>query len=107
MKEKDLISYINLKDVLVIKDFLSNIDPIMVSLSGVLTAVIIEGDYDSCELNVIGNWLELVGQFVLTTASQQQLLHHIGNKKNNVDSKNQDELIINYLKKLVDKLSKL
>ena len=106
MKEKLFSLIYFYRDVVIIKDYFSNMNPVLVSLSGVLTAVIIEGDYNCNELNVIGNWLELVGQFILTTASQQQLIQNRGNQKNN-SNKNQEDLIIKYLKELVDKLDKL
>ena len=88
-----------------ISDFPFNIDPLIYSISGAVIAAIIEGDYDSYELNSIGNWLELVGQFLLTSAAQKQLQNNRRNKRV-ISNEDQIRLLIKYLKDLEDQLKK-
>ena len=67
------------------KNFPPNINPELFSILGAVTGLIIEGDYTANELNSIGNWIILVGQFMLTTAAQQQLIN--GRYQNNNGSR--------------------
>lgn len=61
---------------------MNKINPELFSTLGVIVALIMEGDYSISELNAIGNWFELVGQFMLTTAAQRQVVS--GNQNINV-----------------------
>ncbi len=67
------------------------------------------GDYNSNEQNSFGNWLILVGQFILTTAAQQQLIngrnrsHNTGESWNSLGSNNNQEQI-NFLINAVNDL---
>ena len=46
------------------------------------------GDYNANEQNSIGNWLILVGQYILTHAAQQQLIEaRLENNNLNINSK--------------------
>lgn len=54
--------------------FPPNINPSVFSFLAVLVGAGCVGDYDVNEQNSIGNWLILVGQFILTNAAQQQLI---------------------------------
>ena len=63
------------------QNFPPNINPELFSILGAITGLIVEGDYTANELNSIGNWIILVGQFMLTTAAQQQLIN--GRYQNN------------------------
>ncbi len=56
--------------------FPPSINPELYSVLGAVVAVIAEDDFNSYELNSIGNWIILVGQFMLTTAAQQQLINY-------------------------------
>ncbi|MCI8574849.1 MAG: hypothetical protein HFI09_00060 [Bacilli bacterium] len=68
--------------------FLASIDPPTFSFTAVLIGAIIVGDLNVNEQNAIGNWLELVGQYVLTNAAQQQVLEsQIENNNININSK--------------------
>lgn len=58
-----------------IKDFPPNTNPELFSAIGAIAGLVIEADFNSYELNSIGNWLILVGQILLTTAAQQQLIN--------------------------------
>lgn len=105
------------------QNFPPNINPELFSILGAVTGLIVEGDYTANELNSIGNWIILVGQFMLTTAAQQQLIngryqHNNGNRiksgannhnLNNKEYSTKDDLnnLINYLQKLEAKLEEI
>jgi hypothetical protein len=105
------------------KDFPPNINPELFSILGALTGAIIENDYTANELNSIGNWIILVGQFMLTTASQQQLINgryqnnngsRIKSDVNNHANTNQEkanksdvDTLIKYVKDLEKELAKI
>lgn len=104
-------------------NFPPNINPELFSILGAVTGLIVEGDYTANELNSIGNWIILVGQFMLTTAAQQQLIN--GRYQNNNGSRirsdakdhatnnkpysTQEQLqeLANYLKKLEKKIEEI
>ena len=67
------------------KQFPPNINPELFSTIGAIIGFILESDFDANELNSIGNWIILVGQFMLTTAAQQQLIN--ARYQNNTGSK--------------------
>ena len=56
-------------------EFPPNINPEYFSLLAVISAYIIENDFNAAELNSMGNWIILFGQFLLTTSAQQQLIN--------------------------------
>ena len=103
--------------------FPPNINPELFSILGAVTGIIVEGDYTANELNSIANWIILVGQFMLTTAAQQQLINgryqnnngsRIRSNANNHSAKNkeystQEQLqeLVNYLKKLESKIEEI
>ena len=71
-----------------IHNFPPNIDPQVFSFIAVLIGSACVGDYSASEQNSIGNWLILVGQFILTNAAQQQLIEgRIENNNININSK--------------------
>ena len=51
-------------------------NPEAFTITAIIVGLLLEDDYTSDELNSIGNWLILVGQLVLTTAAQQQLINN-------------------------------
>ena len=67
------------------KQFPPNINPELFSTIGAITGFVLESDFDANELNSIGNWIILVGQFMLTTSAQQQLIN--ARYQNNTGSK--------------------
>lgn len=105
------------------QNFPPNINPELFSILGAVTGLIVEGDYTANELNSIGNWIILVGQFMLTTAAQQQLINgryqnnngsriksgSNNHSLNNKEYSTKDDLnnLINYLKKLESKLEEI
>lgn len=64
------------------KEFPPNINPELFTITGIIVGLILEDDYTANELNSIGNWLILVGQIVLTTAAQQQLINNRAQQNN-------------------------
>lgn len=109
--------------IVINKDFPPNINPELYSIIGSITGIILENDFNAMELNSLGNWIILVGQFMLTTAAQQQLInaryqnntgskirshthnHHINNKEkvNNEDF----QIIINIINNLINEVEKI
>ena len=103
--------------------FPPNINPELFSILGAVTGIIVEGDYTANELNSIGNWIILVGQFMLTTAAQQQLINgryqnnngsRIRSNANNHSANNKQystyeqlQELANYLKKLEEKIEEI
>ena len=55
--------------------FPPNINPELFSIIACIVGFILEDDFNANELNSIGNWIILVGQFMLTTAAQQELIN--------------------------------
>ena len=84
---------------------------------------ILESDFNSYELNSIGNFIILVGQFMLTTAAQQQLInfryskftgskiksdssvHHIKNPEK--ANKSDLDMVYNFLVQLQQEVEKI
>lgn len=69
-------------------NFPPSIDPHTFSIIAVAVGYACVGDYNANEQNSIGNWLILVGQYILTHAAQQQLIEsRIENNNINSNSK--------------------
>ncbi len=105
------------------KSFPPNVNPEIFSILATVVGFVIEDDYTANELNSIGNWLILVGQFMLTTSAQQQLINaryqnNLGSKiksdannhqQFNKEKANKEDLnaLLKYVKDLEKELSKL
>ncbi len=69
-------------------NFPPNTNPHIFTLIAVAVGYACVGDYNANEQNSIGNWLIMVGQYVLTHAAQQQLIESRIEKSNiNINSK--------------------
>ena len=69
-------------------NFPPNINPHVFSLIAVAVGYACVGDYNASEQNSIGNWLILVGQYILTHAAQQQLIEsRMENSNLNINSR--------------------
>lgn len=69
-------------------NFPPSIDPHTFSIIAVAVGYACVGDYNANEQNSIGNWLILVGQYILTHAAQHQLIEsRIENNNINSNSK--------------------
>lgn len=55
-------------------NFPPNIDPNTFAFLGAFIGAILASDLSINEQNSVGNWFELVGQYLLTSAAQQQLI---------------------------------
>lgn len=78
-----------------------NTDPNIYALTAVIIGAVISSDFNSYELNSIGNWLELIGQYLLTAGSQQQLLDFRSGQNTNQDFNPND---LDYLKRAIAKI---
>ncbi len=70
------------------KSFPPNINPQIYAWIACIIGSACVSDYTANEQNSFGNWLILVGQFILTVAAQQQLIEaRIENQNININSK--------------------
>lgn len=68
-------------------NFPPNTDPHLFSILAVAVGFACVGDYNANEQNSIGNWLILVGQYILTHAAQQTLIEaRLENNNLNINS---------------------
>ena len=109
-------------------NFPPNIDPNTFSMLAVLAGIISVDDYSMDELNSIGNWVILYGQYLLTVSSQQQLIesrlegknininsrkcktgngHYDSSNKSNQSTRNEVEYLLNIVNKLKNELNNL
>ena len=89
--------------------FPPNINPELFTIIGCIVGLIVEDDFNANELNSIGNWLILVGQVLLTTAAQQQLINarFSNNEGSNIKSDANDHTRKNQEKANVSDLNNL
>ncbi len=86
-------------------DFPPNTNPHIFSLIAVAVGYACVGNYTTNEQNSIGNWIILVGQYILTHAAQQQLIE--GRRPNtNKEKQNDIDLLLSALKKIEEELKK-
>ena len=64
--------------------FLNNISPSNFTLSAYIVSSILIDDLSISEQNSLGNYLELLGQIILTNAAQQQVLNNKNNSNNHI-----------------------
>lgn len=68
-------------------NFPPSTDPHLFAMLAVTVGFASVGDYNANEQNSIGNWLILVGQYILTHAAQQQLIEtRLENNNLNINS---------------------
>ena len=69
-------------------NFPPNIDPHNFAFIAVAVGYACVGNFNANEQNSIGNWLILIGQYILTHAAQQQLIEsRIENNNININSR--------------------
>lgn len=104
-------------------NFPPNTNPELFSIIGSILGYVLEDDFNSYELNSIGNFIILVGQFMLTTAAQQQLINYryskstgsrIKSDRDNHFAKNPEkankadiDMLYNFITKLQESIEKL
>lgn len=62
--------------------FINNISPSNLTLSAYIVSSILIDDLSISEQNSLGNYLELLGQIILTNAAQQKVLNNKYNSNN-------------------------
>ena len=68
-------------------NFPPNIHPTTYNLIAVAVGLVLVGDLNANEQNSLGNWFELLGQYLETNAAQQQLIEsRIENSNININS---------------------
>lgn len=69
-------------------NFPPNINPTVYNLIAIFIGIALVGDLNANEQNSLGNWFMLLGQYLATNASQQQLIEsRIENNNININSK--------------------
>lgn len=69
-------------------NFPPNINPTSYNLIAVAIGIFLVGDLNANEQNSLGNWFMLLGQYLATNASQQQLIEsRIENNNININSR--------------------
>ncbi|MBD9074953.1 hypothetical protein EGP91_02975 [bacterium] len=81
-----------------------NIDPQLYALSATLVGAAIAPSMDSLESVSIGNWLVLLGDYLIAYSGQLAL---INNKQNNQNQNIDINTILNTLEKIENELEKL
>lgn len=82
--------------------FLDNIDPEEYTLSAIVIGFLLKDNFNSNELNSLGNWFMLVGQVLETLAAQLQVIQQHQNI--NIENlKKAVEIIDNKLNDLINK----
>ncbi len=90
--------------------FPPNIDPQIYALSAAIVGAAIAPELTANEANTVGNWIVLVGDYLLAYAGQISLIQgrNSQNQENNFQNQNaQMNSIINALKKMECELEKL
>ena len=107
-----------------IKNFPPNYDPNLFSMVAAVAGAVLVGDFDDYELNSIGNWIILLGQYMLTFAAQQQLIEqrieghnininskqtkqrgsHYDNGKSNMNVRNEVDFLLQAFEKMEKEL---
>lgn len=71
-----------------LNNFPPSFNPELYSFSAFVVGAILTGDLTALEQNSVGNWMMLVGQYMVTYASQQALIEgRIQNHNININSK--------------------
>lgn len=111
------------------KNFPPNFDPGLFSLSAVAVGAVLVDDFNANEQNSIGNWIVMVGQYMLTYAAQQQLIesrihknnvninstsskrggsiYTDGRNKSNFDTRDEIDMLINAVNRISQELNEL
>ena len=84
--------------------FPPNTDPNAFAFTAVTIAAIVAPEFNSYELNSIGNWLELLGQYFLAYAAQAQLVQ---SRYNNSFPGFDPEYIYSALQKITQELDQI
>ena len=82
------------------------LNPTIFTMSAAVVGLITSGNFSYAELNAIGNWLILLGDYYLTYASQMYLINpNINNSNNN--TKDQIDILYEAINKMKDEIDKI
>ena len=81
-----------------------NVDPQTYSLSAVFIGVILTQEFNAHEANTLGNWFELLGDYLLAYAGQASLIQ---NNQRSQTNQNQMTTIIQAIKKIEKELEQI
>jgi hypothetical protein len=117
------------KEEYFMKNFPPDFDPGLFTLSAVAVGAVLVDDFSANEQNSIGNWIIMVGQYILTNAAQQQLIESRihknnvninsraakngqgvftdGNSKSNYDTQDEIKMLIKALNNMKDELENI
>lgn len=84
------------------KEFLGSIEAQPFTIAACIIGYALSDNFTPNELNSLGNWLILVGQYLETVANQQILLNSVRNNTNNNTSFANTSNDIDRLKRMVD-----
>ena len=87
--------------------FPPNIDPQVYALSAVLVGAALSPELTANEANTIGNWLVLVGDYLLAYAGQITLIKGRQNISNDQNHKAEMDSILNALRKMECELEQI
>lgn len=86
-------------------EFPPNMDPQLFSLSAVLIGASLANDFSVNEQYAIGNWLMLTSQYIITHASQQNLIE--GRIQTPYYNQNDIDYLLVAIQKIYDELEKI
>jgi len=88
--------------------FPPNINPNLFSLTASIAGSLIINDFNGYELAAIGNWIVLLGQYIVTASAQKQLLESRNENFFNCENLRNDlDNIINAINIIQNELEKL
>ena len=91
--------------------FPPNIDPQIYSLSAAIVGAAIAPEFTTNEANSVGNWIVLVGDYLLAYAGQVALIEgrqqNVQNTQNSMNQNAQMDSILKALKKMECEIEKL
>ena len=85
--------------------FPPNLDPNLYALIATLIGAVMVEEFNTYELNSIGNWLELLGQYLLSAASQAQLINY--RFPQNTQNANNMDYLLKAMQMMAEELEKI
>ena len=90
---------------------MKNIDPNTFSLTAVIVGIIATSDMSYPEMNALGNWFVLLGDYLLTYAAQQYVIEQKAQRYNDynkdINIKNELDYLYDAINKMRDELDKI
>jgi len=87
--------------------FPPNLDPQIYSISAVIVGAAIAPELNAAEANTVGNWIVLVGDYLLAYAGQITLIESRKKKQNQTNSQAQMDAILKALRQMECEIEKL